>query len=305
MTNTALNTRTSSFASIVASTALLSRVDMVERCGVVLRRSEYTVPRHEPVQSPLIGTHDVRRVVFIVRLDGGIGSEIVTIDQTLDAVSALIHEHDQILVTLVDDLHVESTVAPIFPWAIADGFVEGQILRSGEFLDTNGRACTAQLVLGANGLVVVAPKLNPAREQVVERIGVIQRRSEYTVERHVPVNSPLVNTKPTRRVVFVLRLDGGIGSDGITIDQTLDATSALLREGDQVVAQIVDNVHVESTVAPIFAWGDAADVDASVLSAGRVLGTGEFLNSKGVPSVASLVLVTGQPENLVVDVQAS
>lgn len=301
MTNTALNTRTSSFASIVASAALLSGVDMVERCGVVLRRSEYTVPRREPVQSPLIGTHDVRRVVFMVRLDGGIGSEIVTIDQALNAVSALIDENDQVLATLVNDLHVESTIAPIFPWAIADGSnVEGQVLRSGEFLDTNGRACIAQLVLGANGLVVVAPTLELAREQVVERIGVIQRRSEYTVDRHVPVASPLVGTQSKRRVVFVLRLDGGIGSEGITIDQTLDATSALLQEGDQVVAKIVDNVHVESTVAPIFAWGNANDIDDSV--SGRVLRSGEFMNSKGVPSVASLVLADAPSVGLVVRV---
>ncbi len=300
MTNTALNTRTTSFASVVASAALLSGVDMVERCGVVLRRSEYTVPRHEPVQSPLIGTHDVRRVVFIVRLDGGIGSELVTIDQTLDAVSALIHENDQVLATLVNDLHVESTIAPIFPWAIAEGSnIEGQVLRSGEFLDTNGRACIAQLVLGDSGLVVVSPQLEPAREQIVERIGVIQRRSEYTVDRHVQVASPLLTTSK-RRVVFVLRLDGGIGSEGITIDQTLDATSALLQEGDQVTAKIVDNVHVESTVAPIFAWGNANDSDDS--ASGRVLRTGEFLNSKGVPSVASLVLADAPSVGLVVRV---
>lgn len=299
MTNTALNTRTSSFASVVASAALLSGVDMVERCGVVLRRSEYTVPRNEPVQSPVIGTHAVRRVVFIVRLDGGIGSEIVTIDQTLDAVSSLIHENDQVLATLVNDVHVESTIAPIFPWAIADdNKVEGQVLRSGEFLDTNGHACTTHLVLGANGLVVVAPKLNPAREPVVERVGVILRRSEYTFERKASV--PLAGTKAARRVVFVVRLDGGIGSEGVTIDQTLDATSALLQEGDQVVAKIVDNVHVESTLAPVFAWGNANDIDDS--TSGRVLRTGEFLNSKGVPSVASLVLADAPSVGLVVRV---
>ncbi len=302
MTNIALDNRTSSF---IASACLLTGVDMVERCGVVFRRSEYTVSRHVPVQSPLIATHDVRRVVFLVRLDGGIGSEMVTIDQTLDATSALIKEGDQVLATLVDDVHVESTIAPIFPWMIANGSnVNGEVLRRGEYLNSNGHLSTALLVLAAEGLVVTSPKAEPAREEVVERCGVILRRSEYTLERHVSVTSPLINTKNMRRVVFVLRLDGGIGSEGLTIDQTLDATSALLQEGDQVMAKIVDNLHVESTVQPFFAWGKADECDASAISRGRVLRTGRFLNSKGAPSVASLVLTIGQSCNLVVDVQA-
>ncbi|CAN5311059.1 hypothetical protein BH10CYA1_BH10CYA1_60840 [soil metagenome] len=306
MTNIALNTRASS-APIFASAAILAGVDFVERCGVVLRRSEYSVPRHEPVQSPLIGTHDLRRVVFIVRLDGGIGSEIVTIDQTLDAVSALIQKDDQIVVTLVDDVHVEPTVSPIFPWADSKGVnVEGRVLRSGKYLNSNGRLCTSTLVLGDKGLVVVSPDSESDREEVSYRVGVIQRRSEYTRERHMPLNVPLISTKDARRVSFVVRLDGGIGSEGITIDQTLDATSALLQEGDQVQVKLVDNVHVESTVAPIFAWGDEIDdTGDSAVSFGRVLRTGEFPNSKGVPCVASLVLADAPSRGLVVAVKAA
>ncbi len=319
MTNTALNTRTA-FAPIFAS-AVLAGVNYVERCGVVLRRSEYTQPRHIPVQSPLINTKAVRRVVFVVRLDGGIGSEMVTIDQTLDAVSALIQEGDQISATIVDDLHIESTVNPIFPWGSAADFEsfdisEGRVLRSGLFLDNNGALCFASLVLASEGLVVhvQSPVATPASSygsaayftggaKSIERCGVILRRSEYMQPRHVPVQSPLINTKDVQRVVFVVRLDGGIGSEVVTIDQTLDAVAALLQEGDQVSANIVDDVHIESTVSPIFSWGAAADLDAAAISDGKVLRRGEFQNSKGVPSVATLVLAAGASRGLVVDVQ--
>jgi uncharacterized protein YciI len=319
MTNTALNTRIA-FAPIFASAALAG-VSYVERCGVVLRRSEYTQPRHLPVQSPLINTKAVRRVVFVVRLDGGIGSEIVTIDQTLDAVSALVQEGDQVSATIVDDLHIESTVNPIFPWGFAvdlDSLVvsRGTVLRRGEFLDSNGGLCVASLVLATAGLVVdvQSPVVTPASSygspayftggaKSIERCGVVLRRSEYTQPRHVPVQSPLINTKDVRRVVFVVRLDGGIGSELITIDQTLDAVSALIEEGDQVSANIVDDVHIESTVNPIFQWGSASDLAAVAISDGKVLRRGEFQDSKGVPSIASLILAAGASRGLVVDVQ--
>jgi hypothetical protein len=321
MINSAITTRAASFRSTFASAAFLAGVSSVERCGVVLRRSEYTHPRHVSVVSPLINTNDVRRVVFLVRLDGGIGSEAVTIDQTLDAVSALINEGDQVSVTLVDDVHVESTVAPIFAWGSAADLgsaavSDGKVLRRGEFLDSKGKTCVASLVLAAgpsHGLVVdvqassSASVLDDAFAPVdfVERVGVIVRRSEYTHARHAHVHSPLINSKDVRRVVFLVRLDGGIGSEMVTIDQTLDAVSALLEEGDQVSAKLVDNVHIESTVAPIFSWGDASDVDAAAVSNGRVLRSGGFLDSKGVPCVASLVLAAGDSRRLVVEVQQS
>ncbi len=319
MTNTALNTRTA-FAPIFAS-VVLAGVNYVERCGVVLRRSEYTQPRLVSAQSPLLNTKVVRRVVFLVRLDGGIGSEMVTIDQTLDAVSALIQEGDQVSVNIVDDVHVESTVNPIFPWGAAadldsSAISDGNVLRRGEFQDSNGGLCVASLVLATGGLVVdvQSPIATPASSygsaayftggaKSIERVGVVLRRSEYTQPRHVQVQSPLINTNDVRRVVFLVRLDGGIGSEMVTIDQTLDAVSALIEEGDQVSANIVDDVHVESTVSPIFSWGAAADLDAAAISDGKVLRRGEFQNSKGVPSVATLVLAAGASRGLVVDVQ--
>lgn len=160
-------------------------------------------------------------------------------------------------------------------------------------------------MLGAAGLVIVAPKVESPRLAVSERVGVIQRRSNY--RSRAPCSRQLANPahqhEDSRRVVFVVRLDGGIGSEGVTIDQTLDATTALLREGDQVSVKLVDNVHIESTVAPVFAWGNANDAVETPRKPRRVLRTGEFPCSKGVPSVASLFLADAPSAGLVVRVR--
>ncbi len=116
-----------------------------------------------------------------------------------------------------------------------------------------------------------------------ERVGVILRRSEYTVQ--PPLCAPEV-----RRVVFMVRLDGGVGSEIVTIDQALDLTAALLRENDQVVATMVDNVHVESTVGPVFGHNTIEQLARSTTFRGEVLRRGEYLGVGNRPCVALLVL---------------
>lgn len=279
MTNSAITTRT-----VLAAAALIAGVDAVERVGVVLRRSEYTVAN----APALVGNRDVRRVVFIVRLDGGIGSELVTIDQTLDAISALIVENEQVAVNLVDSVHVESTVHPVFAWTFAEeSNPAGRVLRTGEFLNSKGQPCTASLVLGDSGLVVAidGPKDDLVSSNNSERVGVIQKKTVYTKAALRPANTPLIGSHDMQRVCFLVRLDGGIGSDFVTIDQTLDATAALLKNGDQVSVKLVDNVHVESTVQPVFAWGKASEGVT-----GETLRQGSFIDKQGRASVASLVL---------------
>lgn len=284
MTNSALNTR-----ALVASAALLAGASSVERVGVVRRRSEYT----QNVQD-LVGTRDVRRVVFIVVLHGGIGEDMITIDQTLDPISALIAEGDQVDVNIADSVHLESTVSPVFAWNISDeSNPAGRVLRSGEFLNRNGQVCISSLVLGDNGLTVTVQGPKDELAAPSERVGVILKRTVYTREAHRPAATPLIGTTDKQRVSFMVRLDGGIGSELITIDQTLDATAALLKEGDQVSVRLVDHAHVESTVHPVFGWGKARDN-----ATGRILRTGEFLDSKGRPSMASLLLEDGEGRGL-------
>lgn len=292
MTNSANNTRNASFVAIVASAAHIAGADFSERCGVVLRRSEYTVPN----TPNFVGSRDVRRGVFIVRLDGGIGSELVTIDQTLDPVSALIEEGDQVSVNISNSVHVESTVAPIFAWGISqEANPSGQVLRSGVYLNGKGQPCTASLVLGDNGLVVAVEGPEDNFEGTLnDRVGVIMRRDVYTLEAHRPSNMPLIGTVDKQRVSLLVRLDGGIGSELVTIDQTHNAITALLEDGDQVSVKLSDNVHVESTVQPVFAWGIASD-DAS----GRTLRNGQFIDSTGRLCYAALVLQNA-PAGLVV-----
>lgn len=290
MTNSAINTRT-----VLASVALLAGVDTTERCGVVLRRTEYTVPG----APALVGNRDLRRVAFVVRLDGGIGSELVTIDQRLDAIAALIQEGDQVSAMLVDSVHVESTVQPIFPWAFStESNPAGRVLRQGAFLNDKGEECTASLILGDSGCVIAVNGANDdlGASGVTERVGVILKRTVYKNGEHRPASAPLIGTTDKQRVTFMIRLDGGIGSELVTIDQTLDATSVLLKEGDQISVKLVDNVHVESTVHPVFDW-----THSSKPVGGRILRLGEFLDKQGRSSIATLVLADGEGRGLVVN----
>ena len=147
---TTLTARTVSAAAVVAAPVAFASAEffaglaLQERVGVILRRSEYTV------QPPLCAP-ERRRVVFMVRLDGGIGSEIVTIDQALDASAALLCKDDQVLATLVDNVHVESKVSPIFGHNTIEQYarsttLSGTVLRRGEYLD-GYRPFVALLVL--------------------------------------------------------------------------------------------------------------------------------------------------------------
>lgn len=155
MTNVAINTARAT-AAVFPSAEYFAQLQVTERVGVILRRDEYTVPRRSPVHSHLVPNNDMRRVSFMVRLDGGIGSEIVTIDQTLDATAAVLQKGDQVVAAIIDDVHIESTVREVFPYAarssVSDNDVaNGDVLRTGEFLDNNGVPVIASLVLAARG----------------------------------------------------------------------------------------------------------------------------------------------------------
>ncbi len=283
MTNSALNTRT-----VLASAARLAGADTTQRCGVVLRRTEYTVP-NAPAH---VGHRDIRRVAFVVRLDGGIGSELVTVDQRLDAIAAVINEGDQVEVTRCDNVHVESTVQPVFAWGFADTINDGdKVFGSRDFLNNKGELCTSSIVLGANGLVIVVDGSNDnlGASEVSSRVGVILKHTVYKNGAHRPSSAPLIGTFDQMRVTFMVRLDGGIGSELVTVDQILDATAALLKDGDQVEVRLSENVHAESTVHPVHGWTVGGDT-----TGGKVLRQGEFIDAQGRLSLASLVLGAGK-----------
>jgi hypothetical protein len=267
MTNSALNTR-----AFIASAALLAGANLTERAGVVIRRSEYTQPD--------------------VRIDGGIGSTFITVDQRLDAIAALIEENDPVAVHFADNAHLETTVSPGHLWNISeDSNPAGKVLRSGSFLNLKGDLCTASLVLGDNGLVVAidGPKDEPVTDHFTWRVGVIMKSTVYTRKAHRPAATPLIGTADQLRVKFLVRLDDGLGGEMVTIDQTLDANAALLRKNDQVSVHLIDHAHVEPTVNPNYTYGKVSEVGNR-----DTLRTGEFIDRDGRPMLASLLLGKGE-----------
>jgi hypothetical protein len=151
---------TSSFKNYVRTAA----ASVSERTGVVRHRTEYSVTRTVPLNAPLVGIADVRRVVFLVELHGGLGPELVAVDQTLDAVSTLLAAGDQVTVRISGDVHVESTVHPNDSWGSGE-FIDpaviaaGKLKRVGLFVDTSGDVQVATLIVTkeAGPVVVLAP----------------------------------------------------------------------------------------------------------------------------------------------------
>ncbi|CAN5211178.1 hypothetical protein BH10CYA1_BH10CYA1_43550 [soil metagenome] len=119
-----------------------------------------------------------------------------------------------------------------------------------------------------------------------QRVGVVRRRTlKYSSSQTAQDKS-----KGLARIVFEVRLDGGIGSEVVTFEQALDAITTLILEGDQVCTRVNVNGEKQSMVSPIFNWAAAS---AENIAKGRVLRTGNFLDVNGVPSVASLLLLPG------------
>lgn len=289
MTNTVATTRIASAATV----AILAGANVSERCGVIVSRTDYT--------APLGSNKEIGRVAFVIRLDGGIGSDFRTVDQTVDAVTAVLQEGDQVCVRISDDVHVETIAQPIFSWPSTNEPVEGKILREVNYRNNKGEQCKATLVLGRTGLCVVDTGASePSHSYMfggadyVERVGVVLKCTEYTSPR-MDANVSRIGAQSPRRVSFMVRVDGGIGSDIVVVDQTLDAVSSLVRKDDQVSVRLFDNPHIESTVAPVFAW-PVSEAPCS----GEILRVSDFTDGNGVDCVASVVLTAA---GLAIDVQ--
>ncbi len=303
---------TSAFMNYV----LNSGVSFTERTGVVRRRTEYAVTRPVPLNAPLAGVADVRRVILLVELHGGLGLDMVCIDQSLDATAALVREGDPVNVTLVDDVHIGSTVRPYFasdePTHVrTDAIAGGKTLRTGEFISADGIPSIASLVLGQGDFdptVLVQPvdaesaarvRRHATPIEFSERVGVIKRRLEYSRSPQNLYESNLLHDC-SGRVVFLVELHGGLGPELVAVDQTQDVVSTLLAEGDQVTVRISGDVHVESTVQPIFSWGSAEFIDAEVLAAGVVKRCGLFVDTRGDVQIATLLVTKGAGQVVVV-----
>ncbi|MBP6745263.1 hypothetical protein KA344_08505 [bacterium] len=142
----------------VASAAHLSNVKIEERLGSLVRRDDYFRPTFRQANCPVVGTVDNNRSAFVVRFDDGdgIGQDFITIDQAADAASAILKVGDQVLVTLVDDVHIEDTVRAAFSYTSPEGIDQetlenSKILRQAEYVDGKNRRCTVTLALTGNG----------------------------------------------------------------------------------------------------------------------------------------------------------
>lgn len=142
----------------VASAAHLSNVKAEERLGSLIRRDDYFRPTFRQANCPVVGTVDNNRCALVVRFDDGdgIGQDFITIDQAADAATAILKVGDQVLVTLVDDVHIEDTVRAAFSYTSPEGIDQdtidnGKILRQGEYVDGNNRRCLVTLALIGNG----------------------------------------------------------------------------------------------------------------------------------------------------------
>ncbi|CAN5289690.1 hypothetical protein BH11CYA1_BH11CYA1_12410 [soil metagenome] len=140
----------------VASAEHFANVKTEERLGSLIRRIDYSRPAHPQVYCPVMGTADNNRSAFVVRLDDGIGQEFINIDQAADAASALLKAGDQVLVTFVDDVHIEDTIRGTFSYTSPEGIDQetidnAKILRQAEYTDGKNRRCIATLALIGNG----------------------------------------------------------------------------------------------------------------------------------------------------------
>lgn len=143
----------------VSAAARLAAVSVQERIGVVVRRDEYVRPAHRPATCSLIGTSDENRIAFAIRFDSGL-QDFKAVDQVIDAMSALCKEGDQVMVSIVDDANIGDTVRPLFNFddatdVSADEIANGQVVRTAEYIDANGRPCLAKVVLAANKMICV------------------------------------------------------------------------------------------------------------------------------------------------------
>lgn len=146
----------------VASAAHLSNVKKEERLGSLVRRDDYFRPAFRQANCPVVGTVDNNRSAFVVRFDDGdgIGQDFITIDQAADAASAILKVGDQVLVSLVDDVHIEDTVRGAFSYTSPEGIDQAtlfgagnncKILRQAEYVDGKNRRCLVTLALIGNG----------------------------------------------------------------------------------------------------------------------------------------------------------
>lgn len=136
----------------VASAAHLAGLQTVERLGSLIRRDDYVRPAFRTANVAIVGTSDQNRTAFMVRLDDGIGGEFVTIDQVADAESSILEIGDQVIVTFVDDVHVEDTIRGTFRFDAIDKIDQetldrGQTLRQAQYRNGKNELCNVTLAL--------------------------------------------------------------------------------------------------------------------------------------------------------------
>jgi hypothetical protein len=114
--------------------------------GVIIDTRKYTRFRH-------VGEHLKlsARIIFTVRVEDEIGVEEMSIDQAETYTSTLLAVGDQVMVSISNDVHVESTVHPYHPWASSDDIptdvlTMASVRRTSDFTTSAGVFAHAQLL---------------------------------------------------------------------------------------------------------------------------------------------------------------
>ncbi len=138
-------------ATAVASAEYFASVKKEERLGSLIRRDDYFRPNFRTANVSMVGTVDNNRSSFMVRLDDGIGQEFITIDQTADAATSILKVGDQVIVTFVDDVHIEDTIRGTFNFDSVEidqaALDNAKILRQAQYVDGKNRVCNVTLAL--------------------------------------------------------------------------------------------------------------------------------------------------------------
>lgn len=135
----------------------------------------------------------------------------------------------------------------------------------------------------------VAPAARFGSVTFEERIGVVVSRSEY-VRPRLSKTFPLIGTSDENRIALAIRFDGGL-QDFKAVDQIIDAESALVKEGDQVIVTIVDDAHISDTVRGTWTTSAPANLSQEDIDGAKVLRQAEYTDAHNRRCIAKLMLI--------------
>lgn len=112
------------------------------------------------------------------------------------------------------------------------------------------------------------------------RVGVVTQRVEYSLRL-----GEIISARRVSHTFFSITLEDGTK---VNIDEAMDATASLMREGDEVSVQI-DSTSAVNTVRPVTRWTLLSDAHPATIPGAKVLRTGQFRDGDGIERKSMLV----------------